>query len=103
MNHSSIKRGKKRSEGEQEGRLAQSPAKWLLAHSLGGQLERGLAQGLCTHLLTLLPLLAAHITEDTSDLLQHVKFQSSNFENILTWDGKLESAPDTVYSVQYKT
>ncbi|KAI4589375.1 hypothetical protein MJG53_020399 [Ovis ammon polii x Ovis aries] len=54
-------------------------------------------------MLTLLPLLAAHITEDTSDLLQHVKFQSSNFENILTWDGKLESAPDTVYSVQYKT
>ncbi|XP_062961792.1 interleukin-22 receptor subunit alpha-1 [Cynocephalus volans] len=47
--------------------------------------------------------LAAHLAEDTSDLLQHVKFQSSNFENILTWDSGPESAPDTVYSVEYKT
>ncbi|XP_059998748.1 interleukin-22 receptor subunit alpha-1 isoform X2 [Lagenorhynchus albirostris] len=47
--------------------------------------------------------LVAHFAEDTSDLLQHVKFQSSNFENILTWDSRPESAPDTVYSVQYKT
>lgn len=42
------------------------------------------------------------MVEDTSNLLQHVKFQSSNFENILTWDSGLESAPDTVYSVEYK-
>lgn len=54
------------------------------------------------HMLTLLPLPAAHMVEDTSNLLQHVKFQSSNFENILTWDSGLESAPDTVYSVEYK-
>lgn len=54
-------------------------------------------------LLTLLPLPAAHIAEDTPDLLQHVKFQSSNFENILTWDSGPESAPDAVYSVEYKT
>lgn len=54
-------------------------------------------------LLTVPPFPAAHIAEDTSDLLQHVKFQSSNFENILTWDSGLESAPDTVYSVEYKT
>ncbi|XP_059936840.1 interleukin-22 receptor subunit alpha-1 [Mesoplodon densirostris] len=47
--------------------------------------------------------LVAYIAEDTSDLLQHVKFQSSNFENIVTWDSSPESAPDTVYSVQYKT
>nr|XP_019568810.1 PREDICTED: interleukin-22 receptor subunit alpha-1 [Rhinolophus sinicus] len=57
---------------------------------------------------TLLTILAAgslivHIAEETSDLLQHVKFQSSNFENILTWDSGPESAPDTVYSVEYKT
>ncbi|KAM7099345.1 interleukin-22 receptor subunit alpha-1 [Molossus nigricans] len=52
-------------------------------------------------LLTILAAgsLVAHIAEDTSDLLQHVKFQSSNFENILTWDSRLES----VYSVEYKT
>ncbi|KAK1340372.1 LOW QUALITY PROTEIN: hypothetical protein QTO34_018941 [Cnephaeus nilssonii] len=56
-------------------------------------------------LLTILAAgsLAAHIAEDTSDLLQRVTFQSSNFENILTWDSGLESAPDTVYSVEYKT
>ncbi|XP_077755253.1 interleukin-22 receptor subunit alpha-1 isoform X1 [Canis aureus] len=56
-------------------------------------------------LLTILAVgsLAAHIAEDTSDLLQYVKFQSSNFENILTWDSGLESAPDVVYSVEYKT
>nr|XP_020730259.1 interleukin-22 receptor subunit alpha-1 [Odocoileus virginianus texanus] len=56
-------------------------------------------------LLTILAAgsLVAHIAEDTSDLLQHVKFQSSNFENILTWDGRPESAPDAIYSVQYKT
>ncbi|XP_036208067.1 interleukin-22 receptor subunit alpha-1 isoform X1 [Myotis myotis] len=57
-------------------------------------------------LLTILAagsLAAARIAEDTSDLLQHVTFQSSNFENILTWDSGLESAPDTVYSVEYKT
>ncbi|XP_002913326.1 interleukin-22 receptor subunit alpha-1 isoform X1 [Ailuropoda melanoleuca] len=55
-------------------------------------------------LLTILAAgsLAAHMVEDTSNLLQHVKFQSSNFENILTWDSGLESAPDTVYSVEYK-
>ncbi|XP_039710197.1 interleukin-22 receptor subunit alpha-1 [Pteropus medius] len=56
-------------------------------------------------LLTILAVgsLVAHIAEDTSDLLQHVKFQSSNFENILTWDSGPESTPDTVYSVEYKT
>ncbi|XP_045046912.2 interleukin-22 receptor subunit alpha-1 isoform X2 [Desmodus rotundus] len=56
-------------------------------------------------LLTILAAgsLAAHIAEDTSDLLQHVKFQSSNFENILTWDSGPKSTPDTVYSVEYKT
>ncbi|XP_012606318.2 interleukin-22 receptor subunit alpha-1 [Microcebus murinus] len=56
-------------------------------------------------LLTILAVgsLAAHLAQDTSDLLQHVKFQSSNFENILTWDGGTESTPDTVYSVEYKT
>ncbi|KAI5768053.1 unnamed protein product [Gulo gulo] len=56
-------------------------------------------------LLTILAAgsLAAHTAENTSDLLQHVKFQSSNFENILTWDSGLESAPDMVYSVEYKT
>ncbi|XP_047729322.1 interleukin-22 receptor subunit alpha-1 isoform X1 [Prionailurus viverrinus] len=55
-------------------------------------------------LLTILAAgsLAAHVAEGTSDLLQHVKFQSSNFENILTWDSRPESAPDTVYSVEYK-
>ncbi|XP_029804221.1 interleukin-22 receptor subunit alpha-1 isoform X2 [Suricata suricatta] len=55
-------------------------------------------------LLTILAAgsLAAHLAEDTSDLLQHVKFQSSNFENIVTWDSSPESAPDTVYSVEYK-
>ncbi|XP_037357085.1 interleukin-22 receptor subunit alpha-1 [Talpa occidentalis] len=46
--------------------------------------------------------LAAHIPENTSDILQHVKFQSSNFENILTWDSGPQTAPDTVYSVEYK-
>ncbi|XP_036888677.1 interleukin-22 receptor subunit alpha-1 [Sturnira hondurensis] len=56
-------------------------------------------------LLTILAAgsLVAHITEDASDLLQHVKFQSSNFENILTWDSGPKSTPDTVYSVEYKT
>ncbi|XP_028370038.1 interleukin-22 receptor subunit alpha-1 [Phyllostomus discolor] len=56
-------------------------------------------------LLTILAAgsLVAHIAEDTSDLLQHVKFQSSNFENILTWDSGPRSTPDTVYSVEYKT
>ncbi|XP_014639472.1 PREDICTED: interleukin-22 receptor subunit alpha-1 [Ceratotherium simum simum] len=56
-------------------------------------------------LLTILAVgsLVGDVAEDTSDLLQHVKFQSSNFENILTWDSGLESAPDTVYSVEYKT
>ncbi|XP_001501338.2 interleukin-22 receptor subunit alpha-1 [Equus przewalskii] len=56
-------------------------------------------------LLTILAVgsLVGDIAEDTLDLLQHVKFQSSNFENILTWDSGLESAPDTVYSVEYKT
>lgn len=55
-------------------------------------------------LLTILTVgsLAAHTTEDTSDFLRHVKFQSSNFENILTWDAGPASAPDTVYSVEYK-
>ncbi|XP_038189459.1 interleukin-22 receptor subunit alpha-1 [Arvicola amphibius] len=46
--------------------------------------------------------LAAHTTEDTSGLLRNVKFQSSNFENILTWDGGPNSTLDTVYSVEYK-
>ncbi|KAM5321077.1 interleukin-22 receptor subunit alpha-1 isoform 1-T1 [Glossophaga mutica] len=56
-------------------------------------------------LLTILAAgsLVAHIAEDGSDLLQHVKFQSSNFENILTWDSGPQSTPDTVYSVEYKT
>ncbi|XP_077006949.1 interleukin-22 receptor subunit alpha-1 isoform X2 [Tamandua tetradactyla] len=56
-------------------------------------------------LLTILAVgsLAAHISEDTSELLQHVKFQSSNFENILTWESRPESTPGTVYSVEYKT
>lgn len=31
-----------------------------------------------------------------------MKFQSSNFENILTWESGTESTPDTVYSVEYK-
>ncbi|KAM6173071.1 interleukin-22 receptor subunit alpha-1 [Erethizon dorsatum] len=56
-------------------------------------------------LLTILAVgcLAAHIMEDSSELLQYVKFQSSNFENILTWDSRPESIPGTVYSVDYKT
>ncbi|KFO32536.1 interleukin-22 receptor subunit alpha-1 [Fukomys damarensis] len=56
-------------------------------------------------LLTILAVgsLAAHMAEDSPGLLQHVKFQSSNFENILTWDSKPESIPGTVYSVDYKT
>lgn len=55
-------------------------------------------------LLTILTVgsLVAHTTEDTSGLLRHVKFQSSNFENILTWDGGSASTSDTVYSVEYK-
>ncbi|XP_051027849.1 interleukin-22 receptor subunit alpha-1 [Acomys russatus] len=55
-------------------------------------------------LLTILAVgsLAAHTVKDTSGLLHHVKFQSSNFENILTWDGGPASTPDTVYSVEYK-
>uniref|UniRef100_A0A8C6D4C8 Interleukin-22 receptor subunit alpha-1 n=1 Tax=Moschus moschiferus TaxID=68415 RepID=A0A8C6D4C8_MOSMO len=70
-----------------------------------GDRKRALCPAPMRTLLTILAAgsLVAHIAEDTSDLLQHVKFQSSNFENILTWDGRLESAPDTVYSVQYKT
>lgn len=60
------------------------------------------AHSLQTHRFTALPPLAAHTTEDTSGLLRHVKFQSSNFENILTWDGETASTPDTVYSVEYK-
>ncbi|XP_040835684.1 interleukin-22 receptor subunit alpha-1 [Ochotona curzoniae] len=56
-------------------------------------------------LLTFLTMgsLAAHIAEEPWKLLQHVKFQSSNFENILTWDSGPDSTPDTVYSVEYKT
>ncbi|XP_004637655.1 interleukin-22 receptor subunit alpha-1 [Octodon degus] len=56
-------------------------------------------------LLTILAVgsLAAHIAEDSSKLLQHVKFQSSNFENILMWDSEPDSIPGTVYSVDYKT
>ncbi|KAM9244680.1 interleukin-22 receptor subunit alpha-1 isoform 1-T1 [Dugong dugon] len=56
-------------------------------------------------LLTILTMgsLAAHIAEDTSNLLQQVKFQSSNFENILTWESGPGSTSDTVYSVEYKT
>ncbi|XP_008060352.1 interleukin-22 receptor subunit alpha-1 [Carlito syrichta] len=55
-------------------------------------------------LLTILAVgsLAAHIAEDNSDLLQHVKFQSSNFENILTWDSRLEDTSGMVYSIEYK-
>lgn len=59
-------------------------------------------QGPHADLLTLLPLPAAYIAEDTSDLLQQVKFQSSNFENILMWDSGPETPQDTVYSVEYK-
>ncbi|XP_069893089.1 interleukin-22 receptor subunit alpha-1 isoform X2 [Dipodomys merriami] len=47
--------------------------------------------------------LAAPGTEDGPALLQYVKFQSSNFENILTWDSGPETPPDTTYSVEYKT
>ncbi|KAM4871701.1 interleukin-22 receptor subunit alpha-1 [Thomomys bottae] len=47
--------------------------------------------------------LAAHSTEDSLALLQHVKFQSSNFENILTWNSGPNSTPDTTYNVEYKT
>nr|XP_020009733.1 interleukin-22 receptor subunit alpha-1 [Castor canadensis] len=56
-------------------------------------------------LLTILAVgsLAAHITEDSPKLLQHVKFHSSNFENILTWESGPDGTPDTVYSVEYKT
>ncbi|XP_006883718.1 PREDICTED: interleukin-22 receptor subunit alpha-1 [Elephantulus edwardii] len=55
-------------------------------------------------LLTILAVgsLADRIAEDTSNLLQYVKFQSSNFENILTWDSGPESTQDTIYSVKYK-
>ncbi|XP_004705412.1 interleukin-22 receptor subunit alpha-1 [Echinops telfairi] len=44
----------------------------------------------------------AHITEDKPNLLQHVRFQSWNFENILTWESGPDSTQDTVYSVEYK-
>uniref|UniRef100_A0A8D2AHZ7 Interleukin-22 receptor subunit alpha-1 n=1 Tax=Sciurus vulgaris TaxID=55149 RepID=A0A8D2AHZ7_SCIVU len=56
-------------------------------------------------LLTMLVVgsLAAPMAEDAAHLLQHVKFQSINFENILTWDSGPGSAGDTVYSVEYKT
>ncbi|XP_003934906.3 interleukin-22 receptor subunit alpha-1 isoform X1 [Saimiri boliviensis] len=56
-------------------------------------------------LLTILAVgsLAAHAPEDLSDLLQNVKFQSSNFENILTWESGPEGTPDTIYSIEYKT
>ncbi|XP_004679438.1 PREDICTED: interleukin-22 receptor subunit alpha-1 [Condylura cristata] len=47
--------------------------------------------------------MAAHMPENTSDILQHVRFQSRNLENILTWDSGPRAAPDTVYSVEYKT
>ncbi|XP_029409644.1 interleukin-22 receptor subunit alpha-1 isoform X2 [Nannospalax galili] len=52
---------------------------------------------------TLLTIVAVGFlaAEDTSSL-QYVKFQSSNFENILTWDDGPESIPGTVYSVEYK-
>ncbi|KAG8506707.1 Interleukin-22 receptor subunit alpha-1 [Galemys pyrenaicus] len=55
-----------------------------------------------THLLILLPLSAAHIPEENSTILHNVKFQSKNFENILIWDTELQTAPDVVYSVEYK-
>lgn len=90
-------------KGSGAGQLAHSPLSECWLAPQGGQLATGLGQSLCALLLTLLSLSAAHFAEDTSDLLQHVKFQSSNFENILTWDSRPESAPDTVYSVQYKT
>ncbi|KAM6216955.1 interleukin-22 receptor subunit alpha-1 [Rhynchocyon petersi] len=56
-------------------------------------------------LLTILAMgsLTAHIVEDTSNLLQDVRFQSSNFENILIWNSRPESTQDTLYSVEYKT
>lgn len=54
------------------------------------------------HWLTLLLPPAARTAEDTSGLLRYVKFQSSNFENILMWDGGPNSTLDTVYSVEYK-
>lgn len=75
----------------------------LVLPSSSEDLLTGWGQDCRAHLLTLLPLPTAHTAENTSDLLQHVKFQSSNFENILTWDSGLESAPDLVYSVEYKT
>ncbi|KAL1776908.1 Interleukin-22 receptor subunit alpha-1 [Sigmodon hispidus] len=55
-------------------------------------------------ILTILAVgtLAAHTDENTSSLLQYVKFQSRNFENILLWDSGPASSPDTVYSVEYK-
>ncbi|CAH7438360.1 interleukin-22 receptor subunit alpha-1 [Phodopus roborovskii] len=55
-------------------------------------------------LLTFLAVgsLAARTTEDTARLLQYVRFQSRNFENILTWGSGPDSTPDTVYSVEYK-
>ncbi|XP_060061527.1 interleukin-22 receptor subunit alpha-1 [Erinaceus europaeus] len=57
-----------------------------------------------TLLMTILAAgsLAAQLAEDASDLLQHVNFQSSNFETNLTWDSGTENAVDTVYSVEYK-
>lgn len=73
------------------------------AVSHSSSLDTLLGAGCTGLLLTLLPLPAAHIAEDASNLLQRVAFQSSNFENILTWDSGLESSPDTVYSVEYKT
>ncbi|XP_059112174.1 interleukin-22 receptor subunit alpha-1 [Peromyscus eremicus] len=55
-------------------------------------------------LLTILAVgtLTAHTAEDAPGLLRYVKFQSSNFENILMWDSGPASTPDMVYSVLYK-
>lgn len=55
-----------------------------------------------THWLTPLLPPAAHTAGDKSGLLRNVKFQSSNFENILIWEAGPKSTPDTVYSVEYK-
>ncbi|XP_007934066.1 interleukin-22 receptor subunit alpha-1 [Orycteropus afer afer] len=73
---------------------------WRYRRVLVAPLGTNMTQSIC---LPCSHPLAAHIGEDASNLLQHVKFQSSNFENILTWDSGPGSTSDTVYSVEYKT
>ncbi|XP_074074222.1 interleukin-22 receptor subunit alpha-1 [Macrotis lagotis] len=55
-------------------------------------------------LLTILAfsILNGYIAEEKPKLLQNVRFQSNNFENILKWDSVQRNSPNTVYSVQYK-